>query len=159
MADYRRTYDDDVDLDISIKPESSTHVRWLVAVVVVMLLLFVAGVGIVAVVVLTRESTEQKLPGAWKGQFNFAGERIDSVYTFQENGNFREESFNLLTNQNNVSTGRWHANGQDIQIDWDNGGFEDAHITWIDDNTIEYHIVAHNDARQIGSKTKFQRKE
>jgi hypothetical protein len=159
MADVRRSFDDydDADLDISIKrPSGSTSTGWIIA-VVGLILVGMGGIGVV-VFYLTRDDTAQKLPGSWRGQFVFAGEHIDSVYTFQANGNFREESLNKITGQRNVSTGRWHANGRDIQIDWDGGGIEDARITWIDDNTLEYHIVDHDDVRQIGSKTKFQRK-
>jgi hypothetical protein len=122
-----------------------------------MLIVLCLGVAIVSFVVPARDATAAKLPGSWKGRWELRGQVFDSIYTFKKDGSFREESFDLQGRRINVADGRWHFRNGEIEIDWDQGGFEIATAHWIDDNTMNYHIVDHNDVAQIGITTAFKR--
>src|SRR5258708_5292428 len=78
---------------------------------------------------------------AWKGQFVFGGRAIDAIYVFERGGEFRQETLNR---QGQVITGRWRVFLGKVEIDWDNGGFEHATVTWTNDQTMEWQIVDHN---------------
>ena len=121
-----------------------------------MLIVLCLGVAIVSFVG-ARDATAAKLPGSWKGRWVLHGQVFDSTYTFKKDGSFREESFDLQGRRINVAGGRWHVRNGEIEIDWDQGGFEIATAHWIDDNTMNYHIVDHNDLAQIGITTAFKR--
>jgi hypothetical protein len=153
--------DDEVD-ELSIrKKDGPTNTTLFVVLVAggigLMLIVLCIGVGIVLFVVGARDATAAKLPGSWKGRWALGGQVFDSTYTFKKDGSFREESFDLQGRRINVSGGRWHFRNGAIEIDWDQGGFEIATAHWIDDNTMNYHIVDHSDVAQIGITTAFKR--
>jgi hypothetical protein len=162
-AERKRGPDDDEDfdkLDIRKKGSASkTTVFVLLAAggIGLMLIAVCLGVGNVSFFVGARDATAAKLPGSWKGRWVLHGQVFDSIYTFKKDGSFREESFDLQGRRINVAGGRWHFRNGAIEIDWDQGGFEIATAHWIDDNTMNYHIVNHNDLAQIGITTAFKR--
>jgi hypothetical protein len=98
-----------------------------------------------------------KLNGAWKGRLVLRGNERDDVYTFREDGTLREDVFDLRGNHVQASEARWRFRDGKVEIDWPGGGVEVATVRWIDDNTMEYQIVNHTDAIQIGLKMTFRR--
>ncbi len=155
----RRPRDDNDELPSIQKPGDGNQT--------LLILMAVGGIGLVLIGCLAvagvgyflafNNSTQAKLAGAWKGRWTVHGQQMDSLYTFRRDGSFREESFNMQGIRLNIADGRWHLRNGEIEIDWDNGGFENATARWIDNNTIEYRIVEHNDMGQIGLTTTFRR--
>jgi len=162
MAAEKKRGPDDREVDeLSIrKKDGPTNTTLFVVLVAggigLMLIVLCLGVAIVSFVG-ARDATAAKLPGSWKGRWVLHGQVFDSTYTFKKDGSFREESFDLHGRRINVAGGRWHVRNGEIEIDWDQGGFEIATAHWIDDNTMNYHIVDHNDLAQIGITTAFKR--
>jgi hypothetical protein len=163
MAAEKKRGPDDEDLDkLDIRKKNSSRNTILFVLVagggIALVLIGVCfGTGIVSFIVGAHDATAAKLPGSWKGRWILHGQVFDSTYTFQKDGSFREESFDLQGRRINVADGRWHFRNGEIEIDWDQGGFEIATAHWIDDNTMNYHIVDHNDLAQIGITTAFKR--
>jgi hypothetical protein len=153
--------DEDLDkLDIRKKGSSSNTILFVLVAgsgIALVLIAVCLGGGIVSFIVGARDATAAKLPGSWNGRWVLHGQVFDSTYTFKKDGSFREESFDLQGRRINVADGRWHFRNGEIEIDWDQGGFEIATAHWIDDNTMNYHIVDHNDLAQIGITTAFKR--
>ena len=159
MAERNRDYYDDDDFaDIRQKREAGER-RFV--------LLTAAGVGLLLLVILVvivggilyafSESTATRVTGVWSGQFVLPNEKINAIYTFNKDGTFREDDV-VDGRKVRTSTGRWEVRDGRVEIEWDHGGFECAIPSWIDDNTMEWHIVDHNDQVQIGSKTLMRRK-
>ncbi len=118
--------------------------------------LLACGIG-AAVAFLGADPTAARLPGSWKGRFILGFAPLDVVYTFNKDGTFHEESFNAFGRRVNVADGRWRYRERQIEIDWDRGGFERATATWVDENAMDYRIVDHSQAVQIGLTTTFRR--
>jgi hypothetical protein len=102
-----------------------------------------------------RDSTSAKIVGTWKAQFE-AGVRGDVAYTFREDGSFREERF-AGGAKFAAQEGKWRVANNRIEIDWNNGRWERATVTWKDKNTFIYEVNNHSELDQIGTKTTFTR--
>ena len=155
-----RDDDDDFDPSIIRKPTDGRKTLLLVLLAGAIglgLIVCLAGVVIVAIFVSRDNSTAEKLPGSWKARWDIGGAQFDSIYTFKKDGTFREVAFDLQGRQMNISDGRWRFRNGEIEIDWNNGGFERAIATWVDDTTLTYRIVNHSQAIQIGLVTTFKR--
>lgn len=154
-----RSRKDDVP-DIRL-PAGQRHARLalvFLAVAIVLAFLLACVIGIVlAVVLVSRDDTPSKLPGAWKGRFVLRGQATDVVYTFNKDGTFLEEDFDLIGRKVNNAGGRWTFRDGKVVIDWDRGSFEHATVHWVNNSTIDYRIVDHIDALQIGTATTFRR--
>jgi uncharacterized SAM-binding protein YcdF (DUF218 family) len=156
----RRRDDDDYDRPVRKKRrEKNTTLLILLAVggVGLLLLLCMFAIGVGVLMFRDREPAPAHLPGSWKGRFVLGGVARDHVYTFHRNGNFREEAFDLRGNRVNVADGQWHFRNGEIEIDWNNGSFENGTPHWVNANTMEYRIVDHSDFTQIGLSTTFRR--
>jgi hypothetical protein len=156
--EYSRSPDLDDDDEFCIRKRDTGNgktLMWL-AVAAVCLALIAGLTGVVILVVRSESAnaTAAKLPGSWRGQFEFGGNVIDAIYVFEKGGNFRQEDPHGVLR---VATGRWRVVQGEIIIDWDNGQIERATVTWTDDRTMVYKIVDHDDRQQIGSVTKFRR--
>jgi len=156
----RSRYDDDDDeLPIRKKGGGNNTVLVILAVggISLVLLACILAGTIAAILAVSADATAAKIPGSWKARFDLPGLAIVSTYTFKKNGDFREEAFTPEGQFLHIADGRWQIRDGEIQIDWDNGSFERAVPTWIDDNTMEYRIVDHSDVVQIGLVTTFRR--
>lgn len=162
MARERRRQNDydDFDDDVSIeKKDGASGLAVLgVAAVVLVLLACVMGGVVVGVFAWHANSTPVKLRGSWKGHVRFAGLDMDILYTFNEDGSFRQDTFDL---QGRVmgppAHGRWQWRDGEVDISWNGGTFERATVTWIDDDHMTYRIVGHTQQAQIGLTTRFKR--
>lgn len=158
----RPRYDDDDDLDVSVKRKqarSNTTLFVMLGAGALGFIFFAVVVGIASLAVLGvfGKPVEEKIVGSWKGRLERGGVASDHIYTFRKDGTFREEAFNLQGVRINVADGFWAFHDGEVEIDWHDGGFEDAVVRFIDDNTIEYRIVDHNDVGQIGTVMTFKR--
>jgi hypothetical protein len=124
----------------------------------IFLVLVLCVIGVIVGIRLTAgDSIAGKVEGTWKGRWTVHNQPLESVYTFRRDGTFREESFDLQGNRVNVAEARWRVRNGQIEIDWQNGGFEIAVVRILDANTLDYRIVDHNDVTQIGLSTTFKR--
>jgi hypothetical protein len=156
----RRRHDDDDDEDRPIRKKGNTAVVVLAASAVVgLLLVCLLACGIGAAVTLLSDPTPARLPGSWSGRFVMGNVPLDVTYTFNTDGTFREQGFMVVGRRaiNNVTDGRWRYRNGQIEIDWNRGTFERATVTWVDENTMNYRIVDHSQAAQIGLTTTFRR--
>jgi hypothetical protein len=156
----RRHADDDYgDLDIRKKSAGGGSFPAILAVGGggLVLLLCLVGLGIGIAVSMARDETAAKLAGSWKARWALPGRVIDSVYTFRKDGTFREESFTVDGRPLNISDGRWSVRNGEVNIDWDNAGFEVATVTWVDEKTMTYRVVDHSDMVQIGMAVTFRK--
>ena len=152
----RDFYDDDDFADLRKKREAGNTRFVLVAGTIVGIVLLLCLISVVGGIIYTyTQSTSAKLAGSWRGQFVLPGEKVDAIYTFNKDGTFREDD--VIAGRKRTSVGHWEVRDGQVEIEWDHGGFEIAVPRWIDDNTIEWHIVNHNDVAQIGSKTTLRR--
>jgi hypothetical protein len=157
-TDTPRSYDLDDDDEFCIRKRDTGNgktLMWLAVAAVCLAL--IAGVTGVVILVLRSESanaTAAKLPGSWRGRFEFGGKVIDAVYVFEKGGNFRQEDPHGALQ---AATGRWRVAQGEIIINWDDGQIERATVTWTDDRNMVYTIVDHDERIQIGSVTKFCR--
>jgi hypothetical protein len=147
---------------LSIKKKPSDYARPLLVVVILFavglgLLTCVVGGVVLGVIAANNESTAAKLPGSWTGQFNILGQQVNTVYTFKKDGTFREESVDGLGNRQ-VADGRWRVKNGEVHIDWNQGGFEVATVHFLNQNTMDYRIINHNQLAQIGIGTTFKRR-
>jgi hypothetical protein len=159
-SNRRKCRDEDDDRPPRKKKNGDNTLMIVLAVggVVFVLLLCVVGGGIFTVVMLAGDTTKDaRVPGSWKGRFEMRRGPVDVVYTFNKDGSFRDEEFDVRGRRQTTSTGRWRMRDGKILIDWDNGAFETASVTWTDDNTMAYRIVKHLEAAQIGLTTTFRR--
>jgi hypothetical protein len=123
-----------------------------------LMLMCTSGIVVLGVAaVLPKDSHPDEFVGSWKGRFFLRGQQLDIIYTFDKAGGFREEDFNLQGARVNATGGTWRFDNGEIEIDFDNGVFEAATATFIDNNTINYRIVDHDDQAQIGTGTTFRR--
>ena len=67
------------------------------------------------------------------------------------------EAFDLQGRRLHAMEGKWFIRNGNIEINWNNGAFEKATAKWIDDNTMDYRIIAHSEQRQVGLVTTFLR--
>lgn len=103
------------------------------------------------------DSHPAKLVGAWKGRFNLDTGPVDYIYTFNQDGSFRQESIRPDGTKGMAFEGRWgHRSGQ-ISISWSRDMFERGAVDWIDENSFHYRIVAQDHPQQIGLTTTFKR--
>ena len=97
MAAKRRPDEDDDPLSIRKKgPSRGMLIGVAVVGVAVVLLTCTCGVGIGVGVWMQRDSTAAKLPGSWRGRFVLAGQPLDVTYTFNKDGSFRQDMFNMF---------------------------------------------------------------
>jgi serine/threonine protein kinase/tetratricopeptide (TPR) repeat protein len=85
-----------------------------------------------------------KLLGSWKGRVRsvFApGGEFDTVATFNKDGTWREEVFDLQGRSGGGGTGRWQFRDGEISIFYDKGFFRRATVTWIDNDTMDLRTV------------------
>lgn len=157
MAAKRRNRRDDDDSDLAIRKKGNNAVIILAVtgacgILLVCLLACVVG----AIVAFMADNTAEKIVGSWRGRFSLGPVHLDVVYIFNKDGSFRQESFDRF-GRRVFSDGRWRYRDGKIEIDWNNGSFERATATWIDDNTMAYRIVDHSQAVQVGLATTFRR--
>ena len=98
-----------------------------------------------------------KLIGPWKGRFVLNSGPINVVYTFNKDGSYRQESYNMAGVKTYQHVGRWGHRGSEIKLSWGDDSFERATIEWRDENTFHYRIVDQDDVQQIGLTTTFKR--
>jgi hypothetical protein len=85
-----------------------------------------------------------KLVGSWKfrTQSVFApGGEFDTVITFNKDGTYRDEVFDLQGRSGGAGTGRWKLRDGEIEKSYDAGMFQRATLTWIDNDTISLRTV------------------
>jgi hypothetical protein len=85
-----------------------------------------------------------KLVGSWKfrTQSVFApGGEFDTVITFNKDGTYRDEVFDLQGRSGGAGTGRWKLRNGEIEKSYDAGMFQRATLTWIDNDTISLRTV------------------
>jgi hypothetical protein len=154
----RRDKDDD---DVSIRKKSSNTLLILLAVggVGLVLLMCVTAIGIGVAVALLRDDTASKLPGSWKGRFQIGNVALDTVYTFNADGTFREQTTVPFGRgvRVEVTDGRWQFRDGKVEINWNRGTVEKAVVVFTDPNTMNYRIVEHTDIIQVGASTTFRR--
>jgi hypothetical protein len=160
----RRPDDDSLDdaaLDIR-KPYERNHTLLIVLVVVGTLLVLstcVAGIPLFeAITAMFDDPHPAKLHGSWKGRFVVQGKAIDVIYTFKKDGNFRQEEIDARGKVIGVVDGHWQVVDGEIEIDWNDGSFENAVVDWVDNNTMNYTIVEHSDQVQVGVIANLRRK-
>lgn len=150
-----------VDDALSIKKKPRDYARPLI----VLLVVLAVGLGLIVCIVsavslgffaFNNDSTASKLPGSWKGQFIFAGRHLDSTYTFRRDGTLQEVNLDGF-GRRNVANGKWRVQNGQVHIDWNNGGIEVATVHWIDERTMDYHIIEHTELAQIGIGTTFKK--
>jgi hypothetical protein len=123
-----------------------------------LLLTCLCGIGVVGGIAYSQSGTHpDKFVGSWKGRFFLRGQWLDIVYTFDKLGNFREEDFDLQGRRVHVGGGHWRFRHGEVEIEFDNGGLEFADAVFVDNNTINYRIVDHDDQNQVGMQTTFRR--
>jgi hypothetical protein len=83
-----------------------------------------------------------KLVGTWKGRVSPpVGPTFDSVMTYNKDGSYREQAFDLQGRPAGVATGRWQFREGQIHVSGDNGRSLSSTVKWIDDDTIDLRIV------------------
>jgi hypothetical protein len=159
-AENRRPDEIDDDDEFCIRKRDAGGGRllmWLaLGAIAVALTLCLTGAGYLIHLSSASDELAAKLPGSWRGRFDFGGQGIDAIYVFEKNGEFRQETINP---PGRPVGGRWRVVLGKVIIDWDNGGFEQAVVTWPNDQTMDWHIVNHSDAIQIGSITTMRRQQ
>lgn len=150
-------YDDEFDPPIRKKAGNNTLLWVLLGGGALLLFTCFLGVGIFAVVSLSGGTQPDEFVGAWKGRWTVGGETFDSIYTFNKDGTFREQSFDLQGRPRTVFDGRWQFRNGRIEINWHNGSFEYATASHVDGRTINYRIVNHAERQQVGLTTTLRR--
>jgi serine/threonine protein kinase len=85
-----------------------------------------------------------KLVGSWKGRVKsvFApGGEYDQVSTFNKDGTYREDVFDLQGRSGGGGTGHWQFRDGEIHLSYDKGFFQRAAVTWIDNDTMSLRTV------------------
>jgi formylglycine-generating enzyme required for sulfatase activity/tetratricopeptide (TPR) repeat protein/tRNA A-37 threonylcarbamoyl transferase component Bud32 len=103
------------------------------------------------------KGTRDKLVGSWKGRRKSDREELDLVHTFNNDGGFRSDAFDILGRPRGVTLGRWQFRDGEIQLSFLDGAFENAAVTWIDDDTMTYRIVGQTEQVLVGATTQFHR--
>lgn len=153
-------YEDDQELPSIKKTTSSNALVWIVIIgggIAVLLLVCIVA-GFIVHTAFSNDGTAAKLHGSWQGRFIFGGQVIDAVYTFEQDGNFRQDTLDAQGRVVDVIGGRWRLRGGEIEILWNDGSFERATATWNDRNTMIYHITNHTERAQIGLTATMRRK-
>jgi hypothetical protein len=171
MSRNSEPHDDDLDISLPRRQHSERNVIFVVLAVGATLLLLavcVVGGGLFSVAWLVGEpdlgdpaaadpGVAAKLLGAWRGNFVMPGRNLDTIYTFNANGSFLEDSTDQFGNRL-AAAGRWRLrNAQEVEIHWNNGGIEIAAIHLRDDGGLDYRIIHHTDAGQIGVASVMKR--
>jgi uncharacterized integral membrane protein len=125
---------------------------WLRLAAALLLLVIVAVVAL-----MNHTSTSVELAGSWRSKFVFVQFDVPCTYEFRPDGTFVDEHVDPATGLLVRFPGRYRVSGAEVTIQWQNGGFERAHVRATGPDTIEYTIVAHSDVGQVGAKANFVR--
>lgn len=152
--------DENFDLDIRKKGGGVGPLLWVLGGGIALVLLFCVVAGGVGLFVgfMNRDSRPDQFVGAWRGQFVLRGQVLDTIYTFNKDGSLQEDSFDLQGRRIQGGIGRWRVRNGEVEIDWNQGGLEIATAKFVNANTMEYRIIQHTDAAQIGMGTTFRKK-
>jgi hypothetical protein len=156
MSRGRGRYDDDLD-ERSVAKNHKPLIIGLGIGGAAMLLTCICGIGVIGVVFFARGSQPDQFVGTWKGRFMLHGQPTDVIYRLDKSGDFHDEQFDLFGRRQLASGGRWCVRNGRVVIDFDLGGTEVAEAVFVDNNTINYRIISHTDATQVGLQTVFRR--
>ena len=159
MTPTSRNWDEEPDLDISLhRPSRGRVIATVVALVLGGLVALACLIAvIIGVMNATQSSTREQLIGSWKGRWVVGADTFDSIYTFNRDGSFVEDTFDIFGRPLRRSPGRWRMQNGEVEIRWANGGGVEHAAPRINGDTLNYRIVNHTDARQVGLVVNMQR--